>query len=497
MEYQIQNEHNSSFDSKNNEKITIAPEVFSLVFSDSHEHQNLHNEKEKEEKNHAEVDSDETTDFEDNDGNAEEFDHQTVADEVQDNSNNQQSQIIIQNSTTVDSSLKRETNYFLRRTISLSLALSVAYFLLILVLNGVASRTQLFKVIYCYMFYFIIESVFRARDKSRDEWRKKEDLFNILDAICGVAFLFCVDLKLKGHINLSAYMSLPCLFTGVVYIFVSTAPNSKKVTESLARCLYVLNICFLGLHLEEQLDWEWILVLSPLYVLLAMGSIYFVAFLCVSSISMISFVISYFSASTPSESNNCVGHIWQIFYYGINIVGIFTTQGVCYAFNEEKNFRLLNTAATAGLFLGVVLTVSTLLGFNYLSSYLLAFDVTQSLLFESDVQDDAKEQEIKPIITVEKQETYFAMQTSTYFIPIYSCLPSNILNSYRSKSTLKKLKTLSKCLNIRGHDIIQRKPHTYPDTCYICCESTANAVLIELWTWRRMLQLCSSINLEE
>ena len=272
-----------------------------------------------------------------------------------------------------------------------------------------------FIALYICFLWLLIENYVRATNYTREAWRRKEDIFNGLDAICGIVFISFVDIKWSVGSPVTVVACLPFLMTAVIYARTSQAPKTVTMTNLLQRCHYLFQVFFITMNLDAVLDWDWLIIsiLSfPYFGILAI----LMAFNIIGFFIIFTFSISHCQICNRESNIFLFGNLWFLLHFSVKIIAFVAVLGLTrISSRSSKGYTILNTCATIVSYESGILLVLSVFVYNYVVDFIKVYNSAQN---QVEVHNLEEKKSPRFDLKVEKKESYFVMLSNTYFKPM-------------------------------------------------------------------------------
>ena len=309
-----------------------------------------------------------------------------------------------------------EAKLFLRRNIAMFITLSALALVTIITINKL-SILALFGVIYCYLFYILIENIIRTRSPERESWRATDDIYATLDIASGILFLAFIHLNLLQFSIVCSFTSVPFIFITVAYFRRTKASQVTRNIRTIIRCHYITQTALINLQFDGLISWDWRIIMAPTWLFFVVTLIYFLSFAITLIIMAFFLMMRKVMYEGIEEKTQVYGTIWYFFYYGLGIIGCFAVVGFCQELNHQSDFKSLINAAYGGLPICLFMTIFSILTFKKLLKFVELFSIVE-LQTEYEVAEPQEGKKYGVDLQTEKNVSYFVMLSTTYFSPL-------------------------------------------------------------------------------
>lgn len=371
-----------------------------------------------------------------------------------------------------------ETKIYLTKICIIFTALVLCPILYLLTINGLANSAwfTLTALFFLFCFGLIDISVLWKLPELGDLWAESEDAFKpfeILSIICALIILY---LRLENILSSSLLAFVPLVLFSIEYLNRSKASMKAKITATLFRVCYTVQIILISCKIDQYLNWDWKLILSIAWVHLG-----------VAAISPISFMISLYHKMKLIENSNSthlhkkLGFCWYLGYCSLPLLAMLGLYGFTRAYDSTKDFGLLKLAAHTSIAFNAFLLMLTIITRKSLIKFIISFRLIKSYIamFQASIKLKPK----KMIsLQVEKKEEFFRMISPTYFV----LLEQGYFD--KGKENTNQIKShLSNELNeVEGHKLDLNETQITSSNsnieeqnlCYICCKNASDTIII-------------------
>lgn len=215
-----------------------------------------------------------------------------------------------------------EARLLLNRAFDFSLGVHLLALTLIFMINKFVSYQAIFIVLYVCLAYFISRLYIRNKRQQRDAWKRKEDLFYSLDAICATIFCVCFNLKVNDIIPNMWMSCIPFMMTTLAYMLTSDAPNIEKLNCGILRFVYAIEALLISIQLDETLAFDWQYILISFWFIFGVFAIQFAGYFIVAFSLSLVYLYKMYTRQPFEQKKTIIGLLWYSSYYALSICGL-------------------------------------------------------------------------------------------------------------------------------------------------------------------------------
>ena len=336
-----------------------------------------------------------------------------------------------------------EETLYLNKIIAFSVGMGSTAITLLLIIFKSISFKWLFGVLCTYLVYTIFESVWRNKKYQRESWRKREDIFNVLESISGLIFFVWTGLRIVGIAPSLQYCYLPFMITTIAYILSTNAPNSVLLPNILIRCAYAMQALLISLKFDDVIDYDWEFIFVWLWIYFGYFVIYLTGFAVILVFLVVDFLYKLCTRQLSGNDHDIIGMTWFLLIHTYALCGVYGIVGIGQAYNATQDFSGLKMVGIETILLTIIIVSYTLIYYKKIGDFLYKFNLEQQMQMNESLHGEAQSPIIKPEgkLQTEKKESYFIMMSPTYFLPLRNqSLAKDQANLQRVKGMLSKLK---------------------------------------------------------
>ena len=282
------------------------------------------------------------------------------------------------------------------------------------------SYRAVLSVIYVYLFQFMVYSLKRSRNYSRELWRRQEDIYNALDAINGLVFVICIDLKNSDLDSVTMITTVPFMAVTVLYSILTVAPKSAKNAKISTRIFYTLQTLVITAQLDGIIIIDWRAVFGLCWIYIGVIGIYFTAFALIFVLMILSLPCQQQAYDNIGLRAHFLGTLWYVLYYGLCVLALTGLSGLTDTLDNPRDMDTLRSTAIVSLVANVLLLIYTVASFKYLTKFVILFSISDlpPIAEEEDRYIPSHNRYQTVNLKTEKKEGYFVMLSTTYFQPL-------------------------------------------------------------------------------
>ena len=266
-----------------------------------------------------------------------------------------------------------------------------------------------------------------------DLWTESDDVFKPYEMFSISIALLVLGLKIECILPTSFYAFIPPILYLDLYLDSSKASLKAKAQATFIKACYIAQIMLISCKIDNYLNWDWKLIFC-----------FALAYLGVSAISSISFMLSLYRKLTQNSNSSHLqkklGFCWYLGYCSLPLLAMPGLYGFTRAYDSTKDFKLLEVVAYISIPFNAFMLIVTILTRKSLIKFIIFFRLIKShrAIFVASVLLKPK----KMIsFHVEKKEYFFKMISPTYFVSLEkNCFANNGENANKIKSMINSFK---------------------------------------------------------
>ena len=322
----------------------------------------------------------------------------------------------------------------MRRLIGMFLGIIFATFFVPRITIDDPSPRVLFIIIYVTLSYYFLERFTRAFFYQPHPWQKTEQLFKALDTLSLLILFILLDFNVFSGFKVTKLAIIaPSVFL-FLYYFVSYAPQTLRESEIAFRLLFTVQILFVTLKLDGDVNWSWKVILTLVWFYLGMICLYFILLFIIFIIMVAFTIIGRRVYDNLDRKTQLVGHIWHFLYVSFAVISLITLIGITITLEDNESYDFLYKCINTARYLSIFLISHGIVFYRHIVEYLRRINNEEEL--DIDYGNPENEKRIA-MIKIEKKISHLVKISSTYFLPLQDSF------AVKDKDHLKRLK---KCI---------------------------------------------------